>query len=77
MVEPAVTPVTIPLAVPTVAFAVLLLHVPPTITSLKETVAPTHTALAPDIGGGVGFTVSAFVAKHPVVKVYEILTIPG
>ena len=77
MAEPAVTPVTMPVAEPTVAFAVLLLHVPATYTSLKETVAPIHTALAPDIGGGVAFTVSVFVAEHPVVSVYDILTIPG
>ena len=61
---PAAMPVTMPVA-DTVAFAaLLLLHVPPVVLSLKEVVEPTHTASVPNIPGVLeaALTVTFFVA---------------
>ena len=54
-----------PLTLPepsTIALAVLLLlHVPPAVTSLNAVNSPTHTAGVPEIADGRAFTVSAAV----------------
>jgi hypothetical protein len=50
--EPGATPVVIPVVKSIVATAVLLLvHVPPTVASVKATVTPVQTPNAPDIAG--------------------------
>ena len=50
---PAVTPVTMPELLPTVAIPVLLLlQEPPVVLSLKVVVAPTHTVVVPVIAAG-------------------------
>ena len=49
----------------TVATDVLLLaHVPPGVTSLREVVVPTHRFMAPVIGEGAVLTVTVAVAKQ-------------
>ena len=60
---PAITPVTMPVPVPTVATPVLLLlHRPPAVTSNKATLAPSHITLVPVIAAGLGLTVTMSVA---------------
>jgi hypothetical protein len=67
---PAATPVTIPDADPTVAWAVLLLlQVPPAVRSDKVVVKPIQTLVVPVITAGIGLTVIAEVIKHPVPRV--------
>jgi hypothetical protein len=56
---PAETPVTTPLDEPAAANVVLLLlHVPPVVTSLNVTEEPAQTTVVPDIDAGNGFTVT-------------------
>ena len=50
---------------PTVAFALLLVHVPPPV-SLNVVVDPGHTLRVPVIPEGNGFTVTGVVDAHPV-----------
>ena len=64
---PPATPVTIPLAEPTVAIIVLLLvHVPPVGVELNVIVAPGHTVPGPVIVLGSAFTVIGVTMKQPV-----------
>lgn len=63
---PAVTPVTTPVPEPTVALALLLLHVPPGVTSVNVIVAPSHKLPLPDIADGFAFTVTTALVVHPV-----------
>ena len=66
---PAEIPVTKPVPVPIVAREVLLLlHVPPIVTSDKVVVEPTHTFIVPVIAAGTGLTVMIFVVIQPVGK---------
>ena len=70
---PAATPVTIPV-VPILAFALLVLHVPPVTVSVMVVVAPVHTVDAPEIAPafGAGLTVIVLVAvavPQPLVTV--------
>ena len=59
-------PETTPEAEPIVATAVLLLlQVPPVVSSAREAVAPTHTVELPVIADGTGLTVNAMVAIQP------------
>ena len=62
VLAPALAPVTMPLAEPTVALLLLLLHVPPLTKSLSVIADPTHTAVAPPMLDGVGLTVTTPVA---------------
>lgn len=64
---PAVTPVTIPVAEPTVTAALVVLHTPPAIGSLSVTDDPMHTAGGPVTAEGVAFTVTLAKAVQPVV----------
>ena len=67
---PALTPVTTPDAVPTLAIEILLLlHVPPPEVLVKVDVAPTQTTGVPPIAAGVGLTVSPVHAIQPVGSV--------
>ena len=70
---PAATPVTIPV-VPILAFALLVLHVPPVTVSVIVVAAPTHTVEEPDItpAFGAGLTVIVLVevaVPQPLVTV--------
>ena len=58
---PAVTPFTVPVVEPIVAFPLLALHRPPEVALLNGMVEPTHTALRPLIDDGIGFTVIVLV----------------
>ena len=75
---PALTPVTMPVAAPTVAVPVPpLTHVPLGDVLASVVVAPTHTCIVPVTGFGAGFTVISFVALHPVgLNVYDMVTVP-
>ena len=53
---PAVLPVTIPELKDTLAFALLLLHIPVAVSFVRVSVYPVHTAGVPRIGPGVEFT---------------------
>src|ERR1043165_3762053 len=60
-----------PLVEPTVATPVLLLlHVPPELTSASVVLAPTHTVPDPVMVAGIGFTVTVWFTKQPVGRVY-------
>ena len=59
---PAVTPVTTPAPVPTLALALLLLQVPPVVVSVKVVVRPVHTFKVPVIFAGGGFILKVVVA---------------
>ena len=47
----------------------LLLQMPPAVTSLISIVDPEHTDVGPVIGDGNGFTITILVASHPVGNV--------
>jgi hypothetical protein len=68
---PAVTPVTMPLTLPTVAVPepVVLVHVPPAVTSVNVIELSIHTDVGPviDVGEPLTVTVIATPAPHPVV----------
>jgi len=67
---PAVTPVTIPVVPPTVAFAVtLLLHVPGVPALLNVVVPPMHIASLPVFAERAAFTVTVVVLAHPFTPV--------
>jgi hypothetical protein len=66
MAVPAETPVTIPVARPTVAFAVALLdHVPPTVTFARLVLPAIHRLLSPVIPAIEVLTVTTAVAIQP------------
>ena len=76
MVElPAVMPATVP-DVPTVAFALLLLHVPLPVASLNVVDEPAQTLIVPVIAAGNGFTVTAAVTLQPGPDIYDIVAVP-
>ena len=63
---PAVTPVTTPLELPTVARAVFpLVHVPPAVDDESVVVLPMHVCAVPAIAAGTGLTVTSRVLKQP------------
>ena len=63
---PGEIPVTMPVALPTVAIAgLLLLHVPPVTVLLSVAVVPGHTLLFPVIVAGAGLTVTTMVLVTP------------
>ena len=68
MVVPVVMPDTMPLSEPITATAVaLLVHTPPTTTSVRVVVAiPTQAVDEPMIGPGAGLTLIVVVILHPV-----------
>lgn len=75
---PAVPPVIKPTEVLTDAMAeLLLLHVPPEVTSLSIVVKPEQTLVMPVIARGSGFTVMFFIEMQPVGKVYVMVTGPA
>ena len=72
---PAVTPVTVP-EVPTVAFELLLLHVPP-LPSASAVVEPAQTLAVPVIDAAAALTVIEVVAVHVPPSEYVIVVTPG
>lgn len=64
---PAVTPFTMPVVEPTVAFPLLALHWPPGVALLNGMVEPTHTLLRPPMDAGKGLTVTVLQLEHPVL----------
>jgi hypothetical protein len=69
IVPPTATPVTMPVVLPMVAVAVLLLlHVPPDVASVKVIVNPWHTDTGPTIGAGELDTVTVVVTLQPEPK---------
>ena len=62
-------PVTTPVDEPTVALALLLIHVPPLVASVKVVVEPIHTELAPEIAAGIVLIDITNVVKQPVGNV--------
>ena len=70
---PAVTPVTTLVELLIVATALLLLvQVPPAVTSPSVVVKPIHTLAVPVMAPGIGFTVMVFVILQPVGNKYVI-----
>ena len=65
---PANAPVTLPVAEPTFALELLLVHVPPP-PSVSVIVDPTQTEDGPEIDDGSGSTVIVAVVTHPVPSV--------
>lgn len=61
---PLVTPVTAP-EVPTVAFALLLLQVPPPVASVNVVAEPVHTDAVPPIAAGEVLMVTVAVTLQP------------
>lgn len=59
---PADAPVTIPVALPTVALPLLLLHVPPAVVLERVVAAPTQTVVEPVMAGSAASTVTVVVA---------------
>ena len=75
---PVLIPVIIPVALPAVAInGLLLLHIPPVVTSLSVVVAPTHIVVVPVIAAGSAYTVSVLVVLHPAPGEKVIVVIPA
>lgn len=55
----------------------LLVHTPPVGDDDNVVVDPVHTESVPEIADGAVFTVTAFVAKQPVLNVYVIVAVPA
>jgi hypothetical protein len=67
---PYATPVTVPVAEPTVATPVLLLnHVPPDVVLASVDVDPSHALNVPVIAAGLAFTVIVSFREQPVASV--------
>ena len=76
--KPCAMPLTSPEVELTVASAVLLLlHVPPPVTSVIVAVEDTHTLLAPPGVAGKPFTVTVILVLQPEGNVYIIVTVPA
>jgi hypothetical protein len=52
-------------------------HVPPVVASDKFVKLPAHKLAVPVIASGTGFTVTCWVTKQPVPKVYVIVGVPA
>jgi hypothetical protein len=74
--DPAVTPVTIPVVPPTVAFVLLLLHVPVP-ASDNVLLSPIQISVTPAIEDGKGLIVIITATLQPVGNVYVITDVPA
>jgi hypothetical protein len=74
--EPLETPDMIPVVMPAVATAVLLLLHVPLPASLSVIVAPVQTVDGPEMPAGSGYTVIVVIILHPVPNVYVITEVP-
>ena len=66
---PQTTALTIPVVGPTLAFPLLLVHIPPAGVEFNVVVAPPHIFKLPVIVVGLGLTVTGVVIIQPVGKV--------
>ena len=55
----------------------LELHVPPGEGSVSAVTAPSQIVAVPEIGDGVGFTVTVAVTKQPVPRIYDTVVMPA
>ena len=62
---PTVTPVTIPVPAPIVAFELFTVQTPPDVASVRVVVKPTHTDDAPTMATGFGLIVITVVTLQP------------
>lgn len=62
VVVPAAIPVTVPVALTVAMAALLLVHVPPAVESLRVVVLPAHTVVAPVMAATVGAPLTVTVA---------------
>ena len=69
---PAEIPVTTLDALMVATALLLLVHVPPPVTSISVVVKPIHTLAVPVMAPGMGFTVMVFVVLQPVGSKYVI-----
>lgn len=76
---PAVTPFTMPVVEPMVAFALLALHVPPAVAFVSVILEPSHTLGGPPIVAGSGNMVTGPIVFWQVVTVLVASTVyvPG
>jgi hypothetical protein len=75
---PADTPFTNPVVFTVATLALLVLHVPPNVPSVRRLVVPVQKDVFPDIPVGKGFTVTSVAAEQPVdVIMYEIVVDPA
>lgn len=65
MQPPAATPVTTPVVLTVAIKVLLLLHVPPAVASVSVLVPPTVVDAIPEMGAGIGDTVTVRDAEHP------------
>jgi hypothetical protein len=76
--DPALTPVTIPVAAPTVAnVGLLLVQVEAPDPLVSVLVLPSQTLAVPPIAAGSGLTTTGMLAKQPEAIVYIILGVPA
>jgi hypothetical protein len=76
LTTPPLTPVTTPVAEPTVATAVLaLVHEPPVLLLLSVVEVPAHVTAVPVFADNA-LTVTSRVVKQPVLSVYVIVEVP-
>lgn len=74
---PADTPVTTPVVLPTLAMpGVVLSHVLVPAASVRVMLLPTHTWVGPAMAGGIGLTVTVFVARQLCESVKMISVVP-
>jgi len=77
VVVPGRIPPTLPEVAPTVAVVdVLLLHVPPVVTSARSVADPIHVCNVPVIEEGIGLTVTTIVVLQP-ATIYVIVDVPA
>lgn len=62
---PTATPVTTPVELTVAIDVLLLLHEPPEVASVSVLVPPTVVVAIPDIGAGIGATVTVREAEQP------------
>jgi hypothetical protein len=75
---PGAMPVTIAVVGVTVAMPVAPDdHTPPPVELSSAVVFPWHTTATPPIAVGNGFTVTGLVTKHPLLRVYCTVAVPG
>jgi hypothetical protein len=73
--EPADTPVTSPVVSSTVAFALLLVHLPPVVVFVSVIFEPTHTAIEPDILATVGKAFTVMLLVTLALQLFEFVTV--
>jgi hypothetical protein len=75
LTEPAATPETTPEVLTVARVVSLLLHVPPDVASVKETLELTQIGVTPEMLDGVAGAVLTVIAKRAVSDPQELVTI--